>query len=97
MYAERVQSGMTQSVRLDAKALAKAWAVFWSGLVVFVGITSRFGWGTRWEALFEDIYPGYNQSASGLVVGGAFAFLDGIVDAYIVARLYNRFAADPES
>ena len=85
---------MTQSVTLDAKALGKAWGLFWSGLVIFVGVTSRFGWGTRWETLFEDLYPGYNQSVSGLVTGGVLAFLDGVTDAYLVAWLYNRFASN---
>jgi hypothetical protein len=42
-------------------------------------------------------YLTYNRSASDLVIGGAFAFLDGIVDAYIGARLYDRFAAESES
>lgn len=84
---------MTQSATLDAKALGKAWGLFWSALVIFVGITSRLGWGTRWESLFEDIYPGYNQTITGLVIGGCIAFVDGVFDAYLVARLYNRFAS----
>lgn len=85
---------MAQSVTLDPKALGKAWGLFWSALVVFVGIASRFGWGTRWESLLEDLYPGYNQTVSGLAIGGFLALLDGVCDAYLVAWLYNRFAAD---
>jgi hypothetical protein len=68
---------MAQSATLDAKALGKAWGLFWSALVIFVGITSRLGWGTRWESLFGDLYPGYNQTVPGLVIGGFLAFLDG--------------------
>ena len=84
---------MAQVTELDPKALGKAWGVFWSGFVIFVGISSRFGWGDRWKTLFEDLYPGYDQSVSGLVIGGALALLDGVVDAYIVAQLYNRFSS----
>jgi hypothetical protein len=85
---------MAQSTALDPKALGKAWGLFWSALVVFVGVTSRLGWGTRWESLFEDLYPGYNQTISGLAIGGFVAFLDGVFDAYTVAWLYNQFAAE---
>lgn len=84
---------MAKSTGVDATALGKAWGLFWAGLVVFVGISSRFGWGERWQALFEDLYPGYDQGVTGIATGGVLAFLDGFFDAYVVGRLYNRFSA----
>lgn len=82
-----------ESGRVDAKALGEAVGVFWAMFVVFVGIASRFGWGTRWEVLLEDTYPGYNESGSGLVVGGILGFCDGFFDAYLIGKLYNWFSS----
>lgn len=84
---------MGQSATLDAKALGKPGSVLGSTRD-FRRVASRLGWGTRWESLFDDIYPGYNQTVSRLIIGGFLAFVDGVFDAYLVARLYNRFARD---
>lgn len=78
---------------VDRKALGVAVGVFWSAFVVFVGISSRFGWGNQWEALLEDIYPGYNEGIHGLILGGIWGFIDGFLDAYVIGTLYNRFHA----
>jgi hypothetical protein len=78
---------------LDAKALGKAVGLFWSAAVVFLGVSSRFGWGRRWQTLLEDLYPGYDKGITGILIGAAWAFLDGFIDAYVVGRLYNKFAA----
>ena len=78
---------------VDTKALGTAVGLFWSAAVVFIGISSRFGWGDRWEALFEDLYPGYNTGIVGLGIGAAWAFCDGFFDAYVIGTLYNRFTS----
>lgn len=80
------------SNQVDAKALGKAVGIFWSAAVVFIGVSARFGWGSRWEALLEDLYPGYNEGLVGLAIGGLWGFFDGFLDAYVIATLYNRFA-----
>lgn len=79
---------------VDTKALGMAVGMFWSAAVVFIGISSRFGWGERWERLFEDLYPGYNTGTAGLATGAVWAFCDGFIDAYIIGTLYNRFATE---
>jgi Fe2+ transport system protein B len=84
---------MSQSVKIDAQALGKAWGLFWSAFVIFFGISSRFGWGKRWEALLEDVYPWYDQRMRGIAIGGILAFLDGFIDAYLIGALYNRFVS----
>jgi len=80
----------TETVRLDSHAFGAACALCWSGAVVFLGLTARFGWGRRWERLLSDLYRGYNESASGLVVGAIWAFADGYAGGYVFARLYDR-------
>lgn len=78
---------------VDAKALGMAVGVFWSAAVVFISIGSRFGWGDRWEALLEDLYPGYNTGIAGLAIGAVWAFFDGFFDAYVIGNLYNKFTS----
>lgn len=81
---------------VDTKALGKAVGLFWSAVVVFIGISSRFGWGNRWETLLEDLYPGYNNGKVGLAIGAVWAFCDGFFDAYVIGILYNRFTSGTE-
>jgi len=55
---------MSETVEIDAEALGKAWGLLWASVVVFFGISARFGWGERWEALLEDLYPGFKQGVA---------------------------------
>ena len=75
---------------LDSLAFGLACGLLWSIGVVALGIVARFGWGRRWERLLADAYRGYNETLSGLVVGGVWAFADGFTGGYAFARLYNR-------
>lgn len=86
--------------RLDSRALGLACGLLWSGGVVVLGITARVGWGDRWQRLLADVYRGYDESASGLVVGGLWAFLDGFTGGVLLGWLYNRLRrpdAEPPS
>lgn len=78
----------TQS--LDTGAFGLACALLWSGAVVVLGITARFGWGKRWQRLLTDVYRGYDETVSGLFAGAIWAFIDGFSGGYLFAWLYNR-------
>jgi len=78
------------TTRLDSAAFGLACGLLWAGGVVVLGITARIGWGDRWQRLLADVYRGYDESASGLLVGGLWAFLDGFLGGYVLAVLYNR-------
>jgi hypothetical protein len=80
----------TESAQFDARAFGFACGVLWAGAVVVLGITSRFGWGRRWQRLLADVYRGYDESVSGLVLGALWAFVDGMTGGYTFAWLYNR-------
>lgn len=75
---------------LDSRAFGLACGLLWSGAVVVLGVTARFGWGRRWERLLADVYRGYGESASGLVAGAVWAFVDGFSGGYLLGWLYNR-------
>jgi len=79
---------------LDSRAFGLACGLLWSVGVLFIGVAARFGWAERWENLLADAYVGYDESASGLLVGGVWAFFDGLIGGYAFARLYDALAAD---
>lgn len=81
----------SQPAKLDEQAIALTSALTLSVWVVFLGLLSRFGWGTYWRDLIADLYLGYSESSTGLAVGGVWAFADGFVAGYAFAWLYNRF------
>ena len=82
--------------KLDSRAFGLACGLLWSGAVVLLGITARIGWGDRWQRLLADVYRGYDESASGLLVGGGWAFVDGFVGGFAFAWLYNRLRRPAE-
>lgn len=77
--------------RVDGKALGKAMGLLWAGAVVVLGVTARRGWGQEWRDLLSDVYPGYDSTNRGLVLGAVWAFADGFVGAYLLAWLYDLF------
>lgn len=79
-----------ETARLDSRAFGLACGLCWAGGVFALGIMARFGWGRRWERLLADVYRGYNETSSGLVVGALWAFTDGLSGGYVLAWLYNR-------
>ena len=83
----------TKSTALDVRAFGLACGLLWAGGVVVLGLVARVGWGRRWERLLADVYRGYDETATGLVVGGLWAFLDGFSGGVAFAWLYNRLAA----
>jgi hypothetical protein len=80
----------TETAKFDSRAFGLACALLWAGAVVALGITARFGWGRRWQRLLADVYEGYDETATGLVVGAVWAFVDGFTGGYAFAWLYNR-------
>ena len=80
----------TETTELDVRGFGLACGLLWSGAVVILGITARFGWGKRWQRLLADVYRGYDESTSGLIVGAVWAFIDGLSGGYAFSWLYNR-------
>jgi len=78
--------------RLDARAFGLAFGVLWAGAVVALGVAARVGWGRRWQRLLADVYRGYDETGTGLVLGAIWAFLDAFSGGYAFARLYDRFS-----
>jgi len=80
-------------MKLNVKGLAMAGGVLW-GLCVFVItlIAINNGYGTEFLGLVASIYPGYEISAAGSVIGLIYGFVDGFIGLYIFGWLYNKFS-----
>ncbi|WP_254525083.1 bacteriophage holin [Natrinema caseinilyticum] len=79
-----------EPARLDPDAFGLACGLFWAGAVALLGLTARFGWGERWEQLLADMYRGFSETLSGLLIGAAWAFVDAFTSGYVFAWSYNR-------
>lgn len=91
---EPPQTTISEPSRLEPNAFGLACGIFWAGAVAAIGLTARVGWGKRWEQLLADMYRGFNESRSGLIIGAGWAFMDGFTSGYLLASLYNRILRD---
>ena len=81
-------------MRLNVKAFAIACALIWGlGLFLLTWWIIMFDGATGEVTLIGRIYRGYNISATGSLIGLAWALVDGAVGGAIFAWLYNLIAA----
>lgn len=82
-------------MRMNIKATAAASALLWSGAVLTVGIANMIQprYGRDFLRLLASIYPGYHarRSINDVLVGSAYAAVDGAVGGALCAWLYNCF------
>jgi len=80
-------------MKLDIKALALACGILW-GLAVFL---------VTWWVIFLEgatgnptwlgaVYPGYEITAVGSLIGLGWGFVDGLIGGAALAWLYNKLA-----
>ena len=82
-------------MQLNAKAFAVTAGLIWAaGLFLMILLNLIWsGYAVAFLDVVDSIYPGYHrESAIGLIVGPLYAFVDGLIAAWIFAWVYNRFA-----
>lgn len=80
-------------MKLNVKAFAMACALFWGlGLFVLTWWVIAFDGATHDTTVIGRVYRGYNMSATGSLIGLAWALADGLVGGAIFAWLYNKLA-----
>ena len=83
-------------MRLSIKALAVAAALLWGGGVLFVGLVNLAApsYGTIFLQCMSSVYPGFHNSRTfiDVLVGTAYALVDGVVAGLLFGWLYNLFA-----
>ncbi|MFQ6085174.1 MAG: bacteriophage holin [Candidatus Bathyarchaeia archaeon] len=78
--------------QLDPKRLGLAAGIFWGVSMLVMTLVSVYtGYATAFLNGMASIYPGYAISLTGSLIGLVYGLLDGFVDLYLVAWLYNFF------
>jgi len=83
------------TTELDSRAFGLACGLLWSLAVVGLGLMARVGWGKRWEGMLADVYRGYNETVTGLVLGAVWGFFDGFTGGFALAWLYDQLRSRP--
>jgi len=80
-------------MKLKAKALGAAFGIIW-GLAIFIMtlVSMSNGYGDVVLSLLRNIYPGYEVSGMGSVIGLVYGFIDGFIGGWLVAYVYNKIA-----
>ncbi len=79
----------SRPMRLGVLAFGLAFGSATSIAMLFLGITSSFGWGNRLVELFASLYIGFAPTVLGTILGMLWGFADGFIGGAIVAALYN--------
>ncbi len=76
---------------LNTKKFALAAGIFWSAFMfIFTIISAGTGYAFDFMHLFVQIYPGYDVTYMGSILGLVYGFFDGFIGCYIFAWLYNK-------
>ena len=84
-------------MKLSVKALGMAGALLWGGVILLCGIVNLIwpSYAAEFLKSVSSIYPGYHacRTLPDVLVGGAYAGLDGGFGGALLAWLYNLLAA----
>ena len=83
-------------MRIQPLALATAVGTLWGGAILLIGL-AEFLWPDYGRAFLElaaSIYPGYDagRSASQVLLGAGYGFVDGAVGGFLLAWIHNLVA-----
>ena len=83
--------------KLSVRGLAIAGAIFWGASVLIVGLLNLLfpTYGLTFLWFVSSVYPGYKAEPSfiSILIGTAYAFLDGLVGGALFAWIYNAVSA----
>jgi len=77
-------------MKLDVKAFALTSAIIWgAGLMLLTWWIIAFDGASVAPTWIGQVYRGYNETLTGSLIGGAWAFVDGLIGGALFAWLYN--------
>ncbi len=80
-------------MQLQATAFGLAGGVLWGVSVLLMTLVSAFtGYASLFLHILMEIYPGFEVTLLGAIIGLGYAFVDGFLGGFVLAWLYNRFA-----
>lgn len=82
--------------KLSLRGCALTFGVIWCAAVLFCGLANMIwtGYAEAFIQVVASVYPGYKGTGEfvDVIVGSAYAFVDGLVCGLLVAVLYNLFS-----
>lgn len=76
---------------MNTKRAAVTGGVVWGAVMFLTTILSVYnGYGEAFLDLMASIYPGYNVSLGGSIIGFVYGFLDVFIGIYIIAWVYKK-------
>ncbi len=80
-------------MKLDVKKFGLAGGILWAvALFVWTLVALFTGYGENMLRLIEGVYPWYEISFGGAILGAIWGFIDGFVGCWLFAWIYNRLA-----
>ncbi len=78
-------------MKLNATALGVAGGIIWGvSMLILTWICMANGYAAMWLEVMASVYPGYNISFGGSIIGLLYGFADGFIGLFILGWLYNR-------
>ncbi|QRN03195.1 hypothetical protein GH742_04555 [Legionella sp. MW5194] len=81
------------NARLSPVALGLALGIFWGISILIMGlIATYYAYGKPFVASMGLLYPGFEPTVLGSLIGAVIGFVDLFIGGVIIALLYNAFA-----
>lgn len=78
--------------QLNALAAALSMGSLWSiSMLLCTLFAMQFEYADQFMTLMTDVYPGYELTGKGAVIGMLYGFADGFLGGYLIVWLYNFF------
>lgn len=85
-------------MKLDPKSFGLACGALGSAGMVFMTVLNLIplfqGYAGQMLLAIQSLYPGYEISWPGMLVGAIYGFVDGFIGGWLIAWVYNKFSRD---
>lgn len=84
-------------MKLNARALGFSVGLIWGAAILLITLASLWtarAYGKYFLYTIASIYPGYDITTGGALLGVCYGFADGFVFGWLAAKLYNFFAKE---
>lgn len=78
-------------MKKNLQKIAMTGGIVWGATMAVVTLAYvLFGYGKAFLEIWASVYPGYSLTASGVVVGAVYGFIDVYIGIYIIHWVYQK-------
>ncbi|MBU0469712.1 MAG: bacteriophage holin [Candidatus Omnitrophica bacterium] len=78
--------------KLDLKTFGINFGFIWSLCIIALGIlAAKYTWANKMVETISSVYKGFQTTLMGVIIGGIWGFIDGVIGGVIIAWLFNKF------